>query len=320
MNFLKLHIDRVTAANRLKTFFYLSAFAFVLVSCGDDSDGNGDNGGDRPQANTNRNIVTTDAAVARLEFPKLKGGKNLVLIHRTSGDRQYDRDEVNYAVEWDREKKSQRWSCYQMHKGYEGSYSRVVDGYLFDPKLPQGDYWEKDYFYGSGYDHGHVCPNADRKYSYKANEQTFYLTNMQPQYRRFNGYSNSGSDKGEGLWVRMEEKIRAWAPRNSTDTLFVCKGGTIDRSSQIIGRIQDKVIVPKYFFMAVLLKNSMGYRAMAFWAEQRNVWGTDDNLGDYAITIDDLERKTGIDFFCNLPDEIENKVENTLSLRVWGLN
>lgn len=71
--------------------------------------------------------------------------------------------------------------------------------------------------------------------------------------------------------------------------------------------------------MACLLKNSMGYRAIAFWAEQKDEWKTYDDLADYAITIDELERKTGIDFFCNLPDKTENEVEKKIVLNVWGL-
>ena len=306
---------------QLKYLIYLLTLVFALYSCssGDDSNNGDGSGTTAEEVNTNRNIVTTDAAVARLEFPKLKGGNSIVLVNRTTGDKQYDRDEVNYCVEWDCDKKAQRWSCYQMHRGYTGNYSRVVDGYLFDPKLSSSQYLDKDYFYGSGFDHGHICPNADRKYSYKANEQTFYLTNMQPQYRKFNGYSSSGQDQGEGLWVRMEDKIRSWSPNATTDTLYVCKGGTIDSESNIITRIQGKLIVPKYFFMACLLKNSQGYRAIAFWAEQKNEWRTNDDLADYAITIDELEKKTGIDFFCNLPDKTENEVESKIALKAWGL-
>ena len=71
--------------------------------------------------------------------------------------------------------------------------------------------------------------------------------------------------------------------------------------------------------MACLLKNSQGYRAIAFWAEQKNEWKTYDNLADYAITIDELEKKTGIDFFCNLPDKTENEVESKIALKAWGL-
>ena len=306
---------------QLKYLIYLLTLVFALYSCssGDDSNGSDGSGTTAEDVNTNRNLVTTDAAVARLEFPKLKGGNSIVLVNRTTGDKQYDRDEVNYCVEWDCDKKAQRWSCYQMHRGYTGNYSRVVDGYLFDPKLSSSQYLDKDYFYGSGFDHGHICPNADRKYSYKANEQTFYLTNMQPQYRKFNGYSNKGNDQGEGLWVRMENKVRSWSPNATTDTLYVCKGGTIDSESNIITRIQGKLIVPKYFFMACLLKNSQGYRAIAFWAEQKNEWRTNDDLADYAITIDELEKKTGIDFFCNLPDKTEKEVESKIALKAWGL-
>ena len=43
------------------------------------------------------------------------------------------------------------------------------------------------------------------------------------------------------------------------------------------------------------------------------------NLGDYAISIDELEKRTGIDFFCNLPDDIEDYVESSLNLEFWHL-
>lgn len=300
---------------KLKRLAMMLAAVLVVAACGDDA--NEDNGGG--QTNANRNIVTTDAAVARLEFPHLRGGNSIVLVHRTSNT-AYDPDRVNYSVEWDAEKKAQRWSCYTMHSGYTGNYNTRSEGYADDPQLPDGAYWPRSDWNGGGvYDHGHICPNADRKYAYDANRQTYYMSNMQPQYHRFNGYSNSGNDRGEGLWGQMEEKLRTWVPRAKTDTLYVCKGGTIDSASDIIGKMKGKFIIPRYFFMAVLLKNSHGYRAVAFWAEQKNQWSTNANLADYAISIDELERKTGIDFFCNLPDNIENSVESKVALNVWGL-
>lgn len=301
--------------NRLYYMLLLVITAFSTASCSSDDDGGGQSGGG---PNTNCNVVEGDSAVTRLEFPRLKGGRSVVIVYRTS-NKQYDPDRVNYAVEWDCDKKSQRWSCYQMHQGYTGSYSRVVDGYLNDTgNLSAGDYYETDYIYGSGYEHGHICPNADRKYSYDANYQTFYMTNMQPQYHKFNGYS--GNDQGEGLWVRMEEKVRSWCPRQKTDTLYVCKGGTIDNEDQIIERIKGRLIVPRYFFMAVLLKNDSGYRAVGFWAEQKSdEWRDDEPLSNYAVTIDELEELTGIDFFCNLPDRTEESVEDHFVPSVWGL-
>lgn len=302
-----------------KFHYLLLLFLSIFVVACDDNEDNQDTNTSNVQ-NVNKNIVKDEAAVSRLEFPRLKGGRSIVIVYRTNDYSKYDNDRVNYAVEWDCDKKSQRWSCYQMHKGYTGSYSRVVDGYLNDPSLNKDDYWETDYIYGSGYEHGHICPNADRKYSYMANYQTFYMTNMQPQYHKFNGYTSSGADRGEGLWVRMEGKVRDWTPASTSDTLYVCKGGTIDNEDQIIGRIKEKLIIPKYFFMACLMKNSMGYRAIGFWAEQQsNEWHDDEPLSTYVVTIDKLEELTGIDFFCNLPDNIENEVESKVALKAWGL-
>lgn len=303
----------------MNKFYYLLvllAAAFSLASCSND-DGGGSQGGGR---NANRNIVTDEPAVARLEFPRLKEGNNKVIVYRASDNSTYDKDHVNFAVEWDCDKKSQRWSCYQMHKGYGGSYERVTNNKYYNDtqNLSSGDYWSQDY-YDYPYQHGHICPNADRKYSYRANYQTFYLTNMQPQYKKFNGYDNNGNDRGEGLWVRMENWLRDITPNNTTDTMFVCKGGTIDNEDYIITRLHGKLIVPRYFFVALLMKNSMGYKAIGLWFEQDgNDWHDDEPLSNFAVTIDRLEELTGIDFFCNLPDDIENDRERTMSIKAWG--
>jgi endonuclease G len=139
---------------------------------------------------------------------------------------------------------------------------------------------------------------------------------MQPQYNKFNA----------GLWAKMEEDVRSWA--NQSDTLYVCKGGTIDKSSNILEyifqsshqstKVNDKHIpVPKYFFMAVLSRKGSQWQAMGYWVEQVNADRSNDNRKNYAISIDQLESLTGIDFFCNLPDDIETKVEKSLSSSYW---
>ncbi len=298
---------------RAKNLLLLAATAILtLHGCGSDTDDNqaGGNGGNGSK-NTNKNIVTAGMPpeITRLEFPHLKDkGSNIVVVHKTN-----DAYGVNYAIEWDINKKSQRWSCYQMRKGYQGNAGRydTYNGYPFDPVLEEkGLYLDRDYFYRSGFDHGHVCPSADRQYSYEANKQTFYLSNMQPQYNKFNA----------GIWEKLESKIRKWTPRNNEDTLYVCKGGTIDDEENIIKRISGKLIAPKYFFCALLLKNAMGYRAIGFWMENENIDRSNDKLKIYAKSIDELERITGIDFFCNLPDNIEDKVEASVSTSAWGLN
>ena len=73
--------------------------------------------------------------------------------------------------------------------------------------------------------------------------------------------------------------------------------------------------------MALLRVNNGNYTAMALWSDQvNNANDSGSNLGQYAITIDELEARTGIDFFCNLPDKTENEVEKTfVSTGSWGL-
>lgn len=295
-----------------KIYTLLAAAIFMVAACGSDDDDIQGGGNNQKVLNANKNYDGMQPEVARLEFPRLTGGNSIVIVHKTD-----DAYGLNFCTEWDYEKMSQRWSCYQMYKGYTGNAGRYEGNpqYPFDEDLKAIEattgltmYWDQDYFRSSGYDHGHICPSADRQYSTEANRQTFFLTNMQPQYGQFN----------QKLWQKMEDRMRKWIANSpATDTMYVCKGGTIDDESNIIERIKDKLIVPKYFYMAILYKNADGYKAIAFWAENINVDHSGDDLKNYVVSIDKLEDLTGIDFFCNLPDDIENKVEANSYTQSW---
>lgn len=311
----------------IPTLLFAALLSIATISCSSDDDNQGGNGGGNwiGDGGANKNTPTADCPEAsRIEFPKLKGGNSIVISHY-SGD-AYG---LNYCVEWDTQKKSQRWSCYFMvdhhhsnndrehtYSGNVGRYDPMTNPgnhrderqYPWDPQLPEQYRWSEDLFVRSGYDHGHICPSADRQYSREANYQTFYMTNMQPQRNAFNAK----------LWAKMEQKVRDITPKDIGDTLYVCKGGTIDDESQILTRIQGKMIVPKYFYMALLLKKGGQFTAFAFWVEHINADHSNDPLNRYVVTIDELEQRTGIDFFCNLPDNIEDKVEGSVAYNYWG--
>lgn len=297
----------------------LSAFTFTACGGDDDEEGDGNPAVQVDKKNKNANIPSVangyNKAIKRTEFPALKqGGKQKVLVYRMAST-SYDKDGVNFSVEWDCDKRSQRWTCYQMHKGYSGKYSRESNFFFDATNLNSNEYWG-EYTRFPGYDRGHICPSGDRTASKEMNAQTFVMTNMQPQYGEFNGYDKSGNN---GLWLRMENQLRKWADKlSATDTIFVCKGGTIDSEANIITRIGGKLIVPKYFYMAILRKSSFGYAGMAFWSEQKNEWRTNETLRSHAISIAELEKRTGIDFFCNLPDDVEAQVEKTFNPSVWS--
>lgn len=263
------------------------------------------------QANDNANSTKENSNYSRLEFPHLKtDGNNLVLVHTTSA---YG---VNFAVEWDCDKKAQRWTCYEMDasnsvKNWNRNNWDSGDPFQEDKDIPEQYRTKLSDYRGSGYDRGHICPSADRRNSQEANEQTFYLSNMQPQVNGFN----------VGVWSTMESQLRnTWNTSKYRDILYVCKGGTIDNSSQIAGYTSSKLIVPKYFFAAILAVKDGQYKAIGLWFEHKA--NNDKSLANYVVSIDELEKLTGIDFFCNLPDKIENTVEaasKTTMLSEWGL-
>ena len=92
----------------------------------------------------------------------------------------------------------------------------------------------------------------------------------------------------------------------ASDTLYVVKGGTIDKEEQIRGYINNDLSkpIPKYYYMALLFKKGDSFKAIAFWMEHSDTPKT-TKLVNYALSIDELEEKTGINFFPNLNDNLE---------------
>ena len=88
----------------------------------------------------------------------------------------------------------------------------------------------------------------------------------------------------------------------------------VQLTNKTVHLYKNKFIVPTYFFSAALMKYKVKgqgdwqYKAIAFWFKHENNNGT--SLKPYVISIKELEAKTGIDFFCNLPDNIERDVES----------
>ena len=276
--------------------------------------------GSDPVTNSYRSVVTcgfvnavtegsTDLqqAACRLEVPKLKGGSNNLFIVHTVGS------EINYCIEWSCDLRAQYWSAFRWDKSNSVTNTKRSDEWGEDPLIPAAYRTSQSDYSGSGYTRGHMVASQDRVNSYNANVQTFYYSNMQPQLYYFNT---------QGIWLNLESHIRN-AYRNfdrNVDTLYVVKGGTISTGNYTTVK---GLPVPKYFFMALLSYNKLdktqaGYKAIAFWMEHKS--NTDSNYKDYAISIDELEKKTGIDFFPNLPDNIERVVESNLVLPAWKLN
>lgn len=320
-----------------KVIFILFA-VLVFTSCGSDEDNFSPNQpGENADSNTgsfvdttpgannkNANGTKTNAYTWKLEFPALQNDSNdndHLLVHTTT---KYG---MNYAIEWCHSKRAQRWTCYEMYASNSvknwnrndwASTDWKGDPFQVDRMLNDSCGYcttELSDYRGSGFNRGHICPSADRLNSQVANEQTFYLSNMQPQKYEFNA----------GIWGKMEIKLRQWNIDSFRDTLYICKGGTIadvnldgKKVSGIKEYTKSGLPVPRYFYMAVLCVKDGKYKAMAFWAEHLYEDHSKDALINYAISVDELEKRTGIDFFCNLPDVLENSVESNFKISDWN--
>jgi endonuclease G len=141
---------------------------------------------------------------------------------------------------------------------------------------------------------------------------------MQPQIHAFN----------EGVWGEMENQVRdlvenykeyTWT--GNVDTLYVCRGGTIGApmgtiSDPILETRPNGLIVPHYYFCALLKKKNSKYEAIGFIFEHKT--NSDTSIAKYCVSIDELEARTGFDFFCNLPDDVEKNVETECNPASFG--
>lgn len=154
----------------------------------------------------------------------------------------------------------------------------------------------------SGYDRGHLCPAAEQKWNPKAMEDCFVMANMCPQDHALNS----------GAWNTLENKERAWAQR---DSAIVIVAGPIYEKSDTKRIGESLVRVPGAFFKVIVAPYADNPRGIGFVFPNMSSPGSMEN---YVTTIDDVEKLTGLDFFYNLPDDIEDKVESTASFREWN--
>lgn len=223
----------------------------------------------------------------------------------------------NYSFLWDYDNLVAPWVAYPLCKWNIGNNIKRTNAWGLDPLLPEGKQPVLYRGFSKGnngwYARGHQIPSADRLTSYESNSMTFYGTNMTPQIQDgFNG----------DIWATLEGKVRSWA--NSSDTLYVVTGCVIDYpEGQTVKYALDnygkKVTVPTAYYKVVLryMKNSTvgysGYSACAVWLDHK-VYSTKNIDSKYSMSVKDLEKKVGMDFFVNLPavvgEEMAAKIES----------
>jgi endonuclease G len=210
----------------------------------------------------------------------------------------------SYTLSYDETHEQAEWVAYELTASeVNGSYDRT-DNFRRDPRVETGSASLADYR-GSGYDRGHLAPAADMSFSRQAMSESFYLSNMTPQEPGFN----------RGIWRKLEGQVRDWAVDKGS--VYVVTGGILSGSyKEEIG--PNDVTVPSHYYKVVLDYDGPSQsKAIAFILPNKR--GTKP-LKDYAVAIDEVERRTGIDFFHKLPEAVENTLEASASTGDWSFS
>lgn len=232
------------------------------------------------QEKIERPFVNTD--MGQLEIPSMPKGKQGQVIQRTG-----------YTLAYDKKTKTPQWVAWELTKEETKGNHERTDKFLPDPNVEGAKVVTTDYT-GSGYDRGHMAPAGDMKWSKKAMEESFYMSNICPQIHHLN----------TGDWNELEANTRKWARRYGS--VYVTCGPIYNgsRRTQYIGK--NRVKVPDAFFKVILIQSPKKTCALGFFFENE---AGQRPLNEYLVSIDYLEQTTGIDFFPALPDELENVLE-----------
>lgn len=160
------------------------------------------------------------------------------------------------------------------------------------------------------YSRGHQIPNADRQYvSQQMVDDTYLAINSTPQIQnRFNG----------GIWSALESAIRTEVS-DYGDTVYITTGPVYrtNGGNESLTYIYPKsdsskaVPLPNYYYKVVLKVKGSSAEAVGFWMEHKEY--SSSNYASYAVSVDYIEEITGLDFFVNLEDTLENDAESNSS-------
>lgn len=204
-----------------------------------------------------------------------------------------------YTLSYNEDFEQANWVCYMLtdsmvlNGGEERSNKFKVDKLVATGSARTSDYTN------SGYDRGHLCPAADMGFNHEAMSESFLMSNISPQVPDFN----------RGIWKELESSVRKWARQEHK--IIVVTGPVFKENKGVIGT--DNVLVPGYFYKIIFDATDQP-KLIAFVLPNAK---SDRPLTDFAVTTDEAEKLTGLDFFSQLPDELETKFESQIDLSGW---
>ena len=204
-----------------------------------------------------------------------------------------------YTLRYNESHEQADWVAYRYTKSMTNKKFPRTNKFRVDPLVKTGSSTPSDYK-NTSYDKGHLAPCDDMRWSKQAESESFFMSNMSPQTHAFNA----------GIWKRLEGMVRKYAI--ALDTIYVATGPILEKGLASIG--SNKVSVPKYFYKVILVYREHSKGAIGFILPHAQ---SKKDLLSFAVPVDSVEKRTGINFFASLPDSIQNKLESTFQKDFW---
>ena len=207
-----------------------------------------------------------------------------------------------YTLSYSEDHEQAEWVYYVLNSNQLNSSIERKNNFRPDNKVKTSSAQLYDYK-GSGYDRGHLAPATDMKYNTISMSESFFMSNMSPQSPSFN----------RGIWKKIEKQFRDWSYKYGE--LVIITGPVL--KGENYGSIgNNKVTIPKWYYK-VAIDPSNYDRNIAILIENK---GSSASIKSFVVTIDYLEEFSGLDFFHNLSDEIEESFESSIHTNLWDWN
>lgn len=214
----------------------------------------------------------------------------------------YLMEKPEYVLSYNASLGTANWISWQLNKSWLGTSDRQ-NNFRPDNSLPENFYQvtAKDYA-NTGYDRGHIVSSSDRTRNLEENSATFLMVNMLPQ----------APDLNREVWRELELESRRLVEQGKE--LYIVAGP----HGKIKTIANNKVTIPKYNWKVILVLDRPGIlpRNVTAQAKTIAVWMPNDDSvkrtswKNYIVTVDDVEAKTGYDFFSNIPPTVQKVIES----------
>jgi len=210
-------------------------------------------------------------------------------------------DRGHFKIGWSNSLRHPLWCAYHVTREPRHPVLKRPS-FLLDRSLPHAPH--PDAYTKSGYDRGHMVPNFAivTRYGEADQRKTFLMSNIAPQTPSLN----------RGVWREVEHRIaELWTARYGE--IWVIVGCIPSRTG---ARIPGSGIdIPDRYYQVIIAQEGMDVRALAMIFPQNipwNAWAVRN-----IVTIDELEKLTGLDFNPEMPAFLQDPLEAELPSRLW---